>query len=124
MPKISQYSSDIRYNKYFASSSNTGKVQKIYIFISIFLLTSLEYFWKKYKKYLRFIPDFKISLYHREEQEILFLSSDLRMNTFDFVKEKYKPAKILDLCIFLDIESLVIQIMFEQTMKGTFQADF
>ena len=60
----------------------------------------------------------------RKTKHRLFLLSDLRINTFDFVKEKYKPAKILDFCIFLDIESLVIQIMFDQTMKGTFEADF
>ena len=112
MPKIPQYSSDIRYNIYFASSFHTSKVQKINILILIFLLNSLEYFREKYKKYLRFIPDFKIPWYHREEHHLLFLLFDLRMNTFDFVKEKYKPVKILDFCTFLDSESLVILIMF------------
>ena len=124
MPKIPQYSSDMRYEIYFASSSHTSKVQNIYMHISIFLLNSLQYFREKYKKYLRFFPDFKISWYHREEKIYLFLLFDFRIDTFDFVKEKYKPGKILDFCIFLDSESLVILIMFEQTMEGTFRADF
>ena len=63
-------------------------------------------------QYIRFIPDFKIPDDHREEHHVLFLLFDLRMNTFDFVKEKYKPEKILDFCTFLDSESLVIVIMF------------
>ena len=68
MPKIPRNSSDIKYNIFFASSFHTSQVQKIYRYILIFLLNSLQYFREKYKKYLRFFPDFKIPWYHREEQ--------------------------------------------------------
>ena len=93
-------------------SSEVKRKMKICMYILIFLLNSLSYFREKYKKYLRFIPDSKIPKYHTEEKHLLFLLFDLRINTFDFVKEKYKPVKILDFCTFLERESLVILVMF------------
>ena len=76
-----------------------------------FELTSV--FQRKVQKIFTIFPDFKIPKHHSEEQNMvcfyyLILESILSI----LWKKSTKQMKILDFCIFLDSESLVIRIMF------------